>query len=229
MTADWVLRVPALFAEPDSWLQHQQPRQGRPKGHLLLWSQIHGLGADAFITRLGSAPRDDVDFDAQEFLKVLEHTHVINKKGTGDWGELNLRRATPDAGSELTDDASPRERRPLKHRAEGDSRIVPVHPELTKLLRDHLNQFGTAPAADSSAVCGAASCRRSPTVVRGSKLGGRPLRVRASLSPGSAALRSPRIVRGSARPAQPWASSNRSQVPRLTCGPIAAIVKVSTL
>ncbi len=51
----------------------------------------------------------------------------------------------PDAGSEWTDDGSPREQRQLKHRADGDSRIVPVHPELTRLLRYHLAQFGTAP------------------------------------------------------------------------------------
>jgi integrase len=59
-----------------------------------------------------------------------------------DWGELHLRGATPDAGSEWTDDGSPRERRQLKHRAEGDTRIVPIHPELTRLLRDHLASFG---------------------------------------------------------------------------------------
>jgi hypothetical protein len=29
--------------------------------------------------------------------------------------------------------------------ADGDSRIVPTHPELTRLLRDHLAKFGTAP------------------------------------------------------------------------------------
>jgi len=36
-----------------------------------------------------------------------------------DWGELHLRGATPDAGSEWTDDGRPREHRQLKHRAEG--------------------------------------------------------------------------------------------------------------
>ena len=61
-----------------------------------------------------------------------------------DWGELHIRSAAPDAGSEWTDDGSPRERRQLKHRAEGDSRIVPAHPELTRLLREHLDKFGTA-------------------------------------------------------------------------------------
>jgi hypothetical protein len=60
------------------------------------------------------------------------------------WGELHLRNATPDTGREWTDDGSPRERRQLKHRADGDSRIVPVHPELVRLLRDHLAQFGVS-------------------------------------------------------------------------------------
>ncbi len=50
----------------------------------------------------------------------------------GDWGELHIRSATPDAGGEWTDDGSPREKRQLKHRAEGDSRIVPTHPELAR-------------------------------------------------------------------------------------------------
>ena len=67
------------------------------------------------------------------------------RSGSDDWGELHIRSATPDAGSEWTDDGSPRERRQLKHRAEGDSRIVPAHPELTRLLREHLDQFATAP------------------------------------------------------------------------------------
>ncbi len=62
-----------------------------------------------------------------------------------DWGELHIRSATPDAGSEWTDDGSPRERRQLKHRAEGDSRIVPTHPELTRLLRQHIANFVTDP------------------------------------------------------------------------------------
>jgi len=63
-----------------------------------------------------------------------------------DWGEMHLRTASPDAGGDWTDDGSQRERRQLKHRAEGDSRIVPTHPELTEILRDHLAQF--EPASD---------------------------------------------------------------------------------
>ena len=74
-----------------------------------------------------------------------------------DWGELHLRSATPDAGREWTDDDSPRERRQLKHRAEGDTRIVPVYPELTRLLHDHLASFDPAPDGRLFAGSGAAT------------------------------------------------------------------------
>jgi integrase len=63
--------------------------------------------------------------------------------GEEDWGELHILGATPDAGSDWTDDGSMREMRQLKHRAEGDSRIVPTHPELTRLLCQHLAEFVT--------------------------------------------------------------------------------------
>jgi integrase len=58
---------------------------------------------------------------------------------------LHLRSAAPDAGRDWTDDGTARERRQLKHRAEGDSRLVSVQPELTRLLRDHLERFATPP------------------------------------------------------------------------------------
>jgi integrase len=61
------------------------------------------------------------------------------------WGELEFQHASPDAGREWTDDGDHRERRQLKHRANGDSRPVPAAPALVALLREHLGQFGTTP------------------------------------------------------------------------------------
>jgi integrase len=49
------------------------------------------------------------------------------------------------SGSRWSDDGSIRPRRELKHRAEGETRTVPIHPDLVKLLRDHLAEFGTGP------------------------------------------------------------------------------------
>ncbi len=59
-----------------------------------------------------------------------------------NWGELHFRNASPDAGREWTDNGADREVRQLKHRADGDSRTVPIHPELVRLLRAHLRDLG---------------------------------------------------------------------------------------
>jgi integrase len=61
------------------------------------------------------------------------------------WGELEFTDASPDAGREWTDDGDHRERRQLKHRAVGETRRVPMCPELSVLLWIHIQAFGTAP------------------------------------------------------------------------------------
>lgn len=59
------------------------------------------------------------------------------------WGELHLTDARPHAGNEWTDHHGDRDQRHLKHRAVRESRTVPCPPELNRILRDHLDQFGT--------------------------------------------------------------------------------------
>ncbi len=66
-----------------------------------------------------------------------------NSPDSDGWGELEFEDAAPDAGGEWTDDGDYRDRRQLKHRAKGESRTVPMHPELVTLLRDHIENFGT--------------------------------------------------------------------------------------
>lgn len=64
-----------------------------------------------------------------------------------NWGELRLCSAATEIGAEWTDDDSCHEHRHLKSRPEGEWRIVPIAPPLTRILRSHLNQFGTGPEA----------------------------------------------------------------------------------
>ena len=61
------------------------------------------------------------------------------------WGELLLESSTPEAGASWTDSGRRREERQLKHRAKGETRVVPCAPELTALLHEHLETFGTGP------------------------------------------------------------------------------------
>ncbi len=59
----------------------------------------------------------------------------------GNWGELRFCSAAPEAGAEWTDQGTRHEQRPLKARAQGEWRCVPVPPPLTPLLRAHLAEF----------------------------------------------------------------------------------------
>lgn len=62
-----------------------------------------------------------------------------------NWGELRFCSAAPEVGAEWTDNGTRREQRQLKSRPVGEWRLVPVPPPLTRLLRAHLNTFGTGP------------------------------------------------------------------------------------
>jgi integrase len=73
----------------------------------------------------------------------LRSDHLISLPDEG-WGEMLLTNAEPRSGTHWTDSGKPRQRRQLKHRAEGDTRRVPIHPELVMLLRRHLARFGAA-------------------------------------------------------------------------------------
>ncbi len=59
------------------------------------------------------------------------------------WGEMILTNSEPRSGSNWTDDGKVRQRRELKHRAQGETRTVPIHPELVTLLRNHLKRYTT--------------------------------------------------------------------------------------
>ena len=49
------------------------------------------------------------------------------------------------SGTRWTDDGMARQRRELKHRAPGEIRAVPIHPDLVALLSKHLGQYRGGP------------------------------------------------------------------------------------
>ncbi|MBD2898666.1 Tyrosine recombinase XerC [Actinomadura sp. RB99] len=61
------------------------------------------------------------------------------------WGELRLTHSEPRSGSRWTNGGTARDRQPLKHRAPGETRSVPLHPELVRLLRHHIEAFRGQP------------------------------------------------------------------------------------
>ena len=90
-----------------------------------------------------SLSKDNLTFSPR--IKNKETKKWEDSPETDGWGEFEFADAAPDAGSEWTDDGDHRERRQLKHRAKGESRTVPIHPELVALLRAHIENFGTGP------------------------------------------------------------------------------------
>jgi integrase len=129
------------------------PRQARELLAAVRAQQPSGPMLIAFFAVMyyaGLRPEEAINLHSDDIVlpsRVRQDAHDDD-----EWGELHLRHATPDAGGEWTDDGSAREYRQLKHRPEGDSRIVPAHPELTRLLREHVEGFGTA--SDGRLFCG---------------------------------------------------------------------------
>jgi hypothetical protein len=55
-----------------------------------------------------------------------------------------LSRSRPQSNKRWTDSGEAFDDRGLKHRAENDTRSVPIPPELVTILREHIEEFGTA-------------------------------------------------------------------------------------
>lgn len=77
----------ALSRDSQAPLPHRLPQPGLLGGRRLPWSQIHGLSAYVLVAWLERAPRDNVDADAEKFLKVLEQADVVKKRCT--WLEVH--------------------------------------------------------------------------------------------------------------------------------------------
>jgi integrase len=75
---------------------------------------------------------------------LLRQADCISLPVTG-WGKLLLSGNAPRVGSNWTDSGTSHDVRQLKHRARKTTRPVPIPPDLVRLLRDHLDRFGTAP------------------------------------------------------------------------------------
>ena len=61
------------------------------------------------------------------------------------WGRIVLSASASRAGRAWTDEGTARQERGLKHRADNETRTIPIPPVLVRLLRAHIKMFGTAP------------------------------------------------------------------------------------
>ncbi|MFD8456857.1 tyrosine-type recombinase/integrase [Streptomyces antimycoticus] len=75
-------------------------------------------------------------------LKAADCTLPLDDE---EWGELLLGESRPEVGGGWTDDGASYESRSLKRRARGATRSVPIPPVLVRMLREHIERYGTAP------------------------------------------------------------------------------------
>ena len=61
------------------------------------------------------------------------------------WGRIDLAVSAARAGRDWTDDGNARQARGLKHRAQDETRSIPIPPVLVQMLRTHLKTYGTGP------------------------------------------------------------------------------------
>ena len=61
------------------------------------------------------------------------------------WGRIVLAASASRAGTAWTDHGTSRQERGLKHRADNETRTIPIPPELVRLLRAHIKRYGTTP------------------------------------------------------------------------------------
>jgi integrase len=73
---------------------------------------------------------------------LRESDLYLPRKG---WGRIDLAASASRAGTAWTDHGTARQERGLKHRAEHETRTVPIPPELVRLLRAHIKRYGTTP------------------------------------------------------------------------------------
>lgn len=60
------------------------------------------------------------------------------------WGMLTLEKTRPESNRRYTDSGESHDERGLKHRDQKATRLVPIPPELVKILREHIDRFGVA-------------------------------------------------------------------------------------
>ena len=61
------------------------------------------------------------------------------------WGRIVLAASASRAGTAWTDHGTSRQERGLKHRADNETRTIPIPPVLVRLLRAHIKRYGTTP------------------------------------------------------------------------------------
>src|SRR5262249_41018150 len=130
--------------DPTAHAQDGDPRtvvNSTQAGRLLAAVGQQGERAERMVAFFGCMyyaalrPEEAVELRPENFASLPDH----------GWGELILTNSEPRSGTWWTDSGSARQRRELKHRPRGETRPVPLHPELVALFSEHLKRYPPGP------------------------------------------------------------------------------------
>ena len=150
---DYAREIGAVQASPLKQVKWTRPRKLRAVDPAVVINSSQARRFLAAVDRQGPTGQRLKAFFGCMYYAALRPEEAIDLRRVQNlvslpeqgWGELRLTNSQPRSGAKWTDSGKSRERRELKHPAVGDTRPVPVHPELVTLLRDHLERFGTGP------------------------------------------------------------------------------------
>lgn len=147
--AEYAVELGHLPANPLVGLKWKAPK---PSGAVDRRTVVNPVQARTLLAAVRQTRRSGprlVAFFALMYFAALRPEEAVNVRAGnlslpagGGWGEIHLDEATPHAGAEWTNDGEQRDRRQLKGRARGEHRAVPAPPELTGLLKQHVDAFG---------------------------------------------------------------------------------------
>jgi integrase len=128
---------------------HEWPLGCWPKGEDVNTAQVEAILAEA--RSLGGSAPTLVAFFGCLYYAGLRPSEASSLRRSdcwlprSGWGRLVLSESTPRAGALWTDDGQVRENRGLKRRGEGETRPVPIPPELVQLLNQHIAKYRIGP------------------------------------------------------------------------------------
>ncbi|ANZ18642.1 tyrosine-type recombinase/integrase [Streptomyces noursei] len=104
----------------------------RPRGG----KRLHAFFATMYYA--GPRPEEVVAMDVADI-------RLPDEDAEDQWCELLFHTAKPEVGKNWTDTGAIREERGLMGRASDDTRVVPGHPSLTRILREHIKAENLTP------------------------------------------------------------------------------------
>ncbi len=149
---NYAVEIGELSTNPLGLVKWQRPRTVKQVDMRTVVNSDQAARLLAAVEGQGERGRRMVAFFALMYYAALRpeeaiYLSTVNLESLpdGGWGLLRLSNAEPRAGTKWTNSGRSREPRELKHRAPGETRPVPAHPELVRYLRTHLTEFPPTP------------------------------------------------------------------------------------